>query len=568
MLYAIEIAPDRLLRDRGGGDPLLGQIKATIGYHPTSAWGGPYGRVQARFHLSNAQLDPLLTRVASDFVLADPWGYLGQMLQRLSVMLTTGDATATGLVAWSEHQHALAGGAAALGVADYDAAANRAKAQTFDAATRWLQFGSYAWVFLALAAFGGSRYYGRSALLVVVILAITVVSAGTINDVVVRYRYPVMWSIYLLAMAGVAGLFGTLRVALAQWSRVKEARAMDHRPRATGGIWPTIRRGQLPLLGTLLVTVVVLAGLAAGRNAFAARPLAIQPPPTLDGSGPPLRARLDRLAEHLPAAQPVPRLVALGLPVPLSFDLIGPDGLVPDGQPDDPLLLTVGPEVQGQVLQFVELGSANKLIWDTTGWFEPLLVIRVDDGEYVSQHTDPRSQALELRPGDRFLVLASVPEQPVVPAWCSSLRLHLGNGIRLNYPVEPEPFMISPQHAAPAAHWPAQGCPSSPEPSQRERSTGSYRGVALGDREDNADIRAWIDRFGSLGHGAASYDEWISGAKPRDAAGQPRAFHHGVLLDAPETNEASVGCSAAVMDTLGAFFKLLGVRIKLRRAVA
>ena len=49
----------------------------------------------------------------------------------------------------------------------------------------------------------------------------------------------------------------------------------------------------------------------------------------------------------------------------------------------------------------------------------------------------------------------------------------------------------------------------------------SYRGVALGDREDSADLRAWVDRFGSLGHGENSYDHWVSRGKPRDAAGQP-----------------------------------------------
>ena len=35
----------------------------------------------------------------------------------------------------------------------------------------------------------------------------------------------------------------------------------------------------------------------------------------------------------------------------------------------------------------------------------------------------------------------------------------------------------------------------------------SYRGVALGDREDNAALRAWIDQHGGLGHGSTGYDE-------------------------------------------------------------
>ncbi len=60
----------------------------------------------------------------------------------------------------------------------------------------------------------------------------------------------------------------------------------------------------------------------------------------------------------------------------------------------------------------------------------------------------------------------------------------------------------------------------------------SYRGIALGDREDNADLRAWIDRFGTLGHGARSYDHWVSIGKPRDAAGQPDSQRYRLLAAA------------------------------------
>ena len=81
------------------------------------------------------------------------------------------------------------------------------------------------------------------------------------------------------------------------------------------------------------------------------------------------------------------------------------------------------------------------------------------------------------------------------------------------------------------------------------------RGVSLGGREDNADIRAWIDRFGSLGHGAASYDQWLNNARPRDSSGQPRIFYRGVLLDVHEWSEASAGCSSTMTDILGALFK-------------
>ncbi len=549
MLYPIEAAPQRLLEKRGSGDPLLGQIKATISHHPSPAWGGPYARVQQRFHLSNTQLDPVLTQIARDFVLTDPWAYLGYTLRRLSVLLTIGGETAINLVDGSERQHALTGGAAALGVGDYDAAANRATAQNFDAATRWLRFGPYAWVLVALAIFAGTRYYGRSALLVAVILALTVVAAGTVDDYIPpRYRYPVTWAIYLLATVGTAALFSTLRATLT--SPAGRWRGLW----PTSSAWPTIRRGQLPVLIALLVTAVVLVALAVGYRAFTHERWVVQPSTALGSTEAPLSVQLTRLAEQLPAVQSAPRLIKLSLPANLSFDLIGPDGPIPDGQPDYPLLLTVGPEVRGHALQFVELGSVHKLLWDTTGWYEPLLVIRVADGAGISQYTDPH-QVPQLRPGDRLLVLASVPKQPVASDQCGDLRLHLGNGIVLNYAVEPDPVTISPQHAAMAsAHRLVQECLRSPEPSQQEPPASSYRGVPLGGREDNADIRAWIDRFGSLGHGAASYDQWISNAKPRDSTGQPRAFHGGQLLDVRE-DESSPGCTSTVTDILGALFK-------------
>ena len=494
MLNPIEAAPGRLLAKRGSGDPLLGRVKATISHHPTSAWVGPYGRVRERFHLSNAQLDSLLTQVARDFVLADPWGYLGHTLQQLSMHLTTGEGIIE-VVRWSRREYALAGGAAALGVVDYDAAANRAMARAFDAATPLLRFETYAWVLLALAAFGGTRYYGRSALLVAVILAITVVSAGTINGVVVRYRYPVTWAIYLLAAVGAAGLFGTLRAAL----------------KSPGGrwrsLWPTtIRRGHLPPLVALLVTVVVLIALAAGRSAFARRTLVVQPQATLGGIAPPLSAQLDRLDWHLPAEPPQPRLVALSLPDQLSFDLIGPNGLIPDGQADAPLLLSVRHDVwdlQTHALKFVDLGGASGPPWDTTGWYEPLLVVRIDDGEYLSQHTDPRSKSLKLQIGDRLLVLAAVPSQPVTPEQFGVLRLHLDSGIVLSYPVEAEPLVVPRRDTAPAPQdWLAQYAAASARVAivQREEvrvvaAESAFSAapwlIALAS-EDRAAIRKWL----------------------------------------------------------------------------
>ena len=269
MLYPIEKAPGRLLRGRGGGDPMLGQIKATISHHSTSPWGGPYERLRERFHLSSKELDRLLARVALDFVRADPLAYVGHIVLRLPSLLTGSvedAATAAGLVQYGRGEYAIAGGADKLGVSGYDYAAELEAAQAFDQRTRLLRYSRYAWVLLVLAAFGGARYFGRSALLVAVILAITVVSAGTISGIVGRYRYPVTWAIYLLAAAGAAGLLGTLRVTL--MSPVGRWRSLWPIP----PIWPTIRHGQLPTLVALLATVVVLAaprGTPRLRSSFA-----------------------------------------------------------------------------------------------------------------------------------------------------------------------------------------------------------------------------------------------------------------------------------------------------------
>ena len=453
MLYPIEKAPGRLLRGRGGGDPMLGQIKATISHHSTSPWGGPYERLRERFHLSSKELDRLLARVALDFVRADPLAYIGHIVVRLPPLLTGSvedAATAAGLVQYGRGEYAIAGGADKLGVSAYDYAAELEAVQAYDRRTGFLRYSRYAWVLLALAVFGGSRYFGRSALLVAVILAITIVSAGTISGIVGRYRYPVTWAIYLLAAAGAAELLGTLRITL--MSTGGRWRSLWPMP----PIWSTIRRGQLPTFVALLATVVVFATLFAGHRAFAHRSLEPLPLATLGLSEPQLNAQLDRLDWHLPAEPLQPRLFALNLPDQLAFDLISPDGLIPDGQAEAPLLLSVRHDVwdlQTHALKFVDLGGANGPTWDTTGWYEPLLVVRVvriEDGEYLSQHTDPRSKSLKLQIGDRLLVLAAVPGQPVTPEQFGVLRLHLDSGIVLSYSVEAEPLVVPRRDTVPA----------------------------------------------------------------------------------------------------------------------
>ncbi len=468
MLYPISQHPELLLRDRGTGEPLLGRVKATITHHPTSPWTGPYGGLLARFHLTNEVLDRLLMRVALDFVRADPLAYISGIVRRLPPLLMERGVTAAGLVEYGRQQYAIAGGADRLGVSTYDFGSDLMAAREFDRNMRFFYLRTYAWVLIALAVFGGTRYFGRAAMLLAVIIATTAVSAGTINDfaIVPRYTYPVTWAVYLLAAAGIAALLTAPRNV---WGSLAGSRIASTAGRwrslwATPRFWPTVRRGQLPPTVALIATAVVLAALAAlaeahrastHRSREAALPLA-----TRDIGGPQLSAQLDRLDWHLPTDFPQPHLVKLSLPDQLSFDLVGPAGLVPDGQADTPLLLNVGPTVQDlqtHALKFVELGGANGPTWDTTGWYQPLLVIRVGDGEYVSQHTDPRSKSLKLQVGDRLLVLAAAHGQPVAPAQFGVLRLHLDNGIVLSYPVEAEPLVVRRRDTAPAAQdWLAQ----------------------------------------------------------------------------------------------------------------
>ena len=502
MLYPIEEAPERLLRGRGGGDSLLGQIKATISHHPASPWVGPFGGVVERFHLSGEALDRLLMRVALDFVFADPLAYIDGTMRRLAPLLMSSDATAASLVQRDLEEHIIAGGADKLGVTEYDYGADLAAARAFDQRTGLLRYSHYASVLLALAALGGVRQYGRSALLAALILAIATVSAGTINDdnIPLRYRYPVTWAIYLLAAAGAAGLFSTCRAMLiasgGRWRGLWP----------TSPIWPTIRRGQLPPLVALLTTAVVLVALVVGHRSFTHRSSEVLPSATRGVSGAPLSAQLDRLDWHLSSVSPTPRLFALSLPAQLAFDLVGPDGLIPDGQADAPLLLTVGREVQDlrtPALKFVDLGDASSPTWDTTGWYQPLLIIRVEDGEQLSQHTDPRSKSLKLQIGDRLLVLAAVPSQPVTPEQFGVLRLHLDSGIVLSYPVEAEPLVVPRRDTAPAPQdWLAQYAAASARVAivQREEvrvvaAESAFSAapwlIALAS-EDRAAIRKWL----------------------------------------------------------------------------
>ena len=454
---------DRLLQDRRTGDPLLGQIKATIVNHPGGAGGSIWGRLEYRFDLTTIELDRYLQRVAIDYVFADPIAYAGETLRRATLLLAVppGYASATYLLNWTRAEIEIAGGPDQLGISDDDLLRDQHWAQAYEQATSWLRYGSYAGALVILAVLAMSRYPGRAALLVASLGLVLLPAASAALET--RYRYPVDWVVYFLAAVGVGR----------DWPR--HAARCVMLPARYGGdsllLYPRRpHNGKVSSMGSyrsLAVRLVrsprwVLIALAAGRGAFARRSPEVPPAATLGISRSPLSARLDRLDWHLPAAQPPhPRLVALGLPAQLSFDLIGPDGPGPGwsgGRAFAAYCQTRCMGRQTHVLKFVDLGSASSPTWDTTGWYEPLLVIRIEDGEYLSQFTRiPRSKSLKLRRGDRLLVLAAVPGQPVTPEQFGVLRLHLGNGIVLSYPVEAEPLVVPRRDTAPAPQdWLAQ----------------------------------------------------------------------------------------------------------------
>ena len=124
----------RLLQDRGTGDPLLGQIKATIANHPEGAQGPLLGRLEERFNLTPIELDRYLQRVAIDYVLADPVGHAGETLRRAVLLLATppSRASAVGKVGWTRGVIEVAGGPEQLGIRDYDLQGERGRAQTYD----------------------------------------------------------------------------------------------------------------------------------------------------------------------------------------------------------------------------------------------------------------------------------------------------------------------------------------------------------------------------------------------------------------------------------------------------
>ena len=441
MLYRIEAAPERLLQGRGGGDPLLGQVKATISHHPTPPWTGPYNRLLERFHLSYEALDRLLVRVALDFVLAEPLAYVGETMRRLPRLLTASGATAVGLVQWGDQEYIIAGGPDQLGVSAYDYEAELAAAHAFDQRTELLRYGHYAWPLLGLAVLGMVFRPGRTLVPAAVLLYVVLVSVGT-NNPIDRFRYPVTWAIYLLAAAGAAGVFSMVRTAL-----------MPPAGRGRGlwplsPVWPTIRRGQLPVLGALLATAVVLAALAAGHRAFTHRPQVVRAPATLSSAGPPLSALLAVARASTPQLAPAPRAAVLLLAADQAVDMVGSVEDRPDGQRDQAVLLALGQEVEGQRFTFVELRAADGTRWDTTGWYRPLLVFQLEGGAVLSPQAVPRPLSPQLLHGDYLLLLAAARRSPPAAPAFREVTLHFRDGQRRTYPIDTAPVLASRVAAA------------------------------------------------------------------------------------------------------------------------
>ena len=520
---ASDSAIHRLLQDRGTGDPLLGRIKATIANHPEGPASGSIWELEYRFDLTPLELDRYLQPIAIDYIIADPVEYARETIRRAALLPAAPQsyASAASLLRWTQGEIVVAGGPEQLGIRDYDLQRNQDWAQAYDQATPWLQYSSYAGALVILAVLAISRYPARTALLVAS-LTLVLLPAAAGSSLEARYRYPVVWVVYLLAAVGLGLLTSEIQ---ATWA----ARAVRWRRLLVGRGWDGFKDGQFPLAFAVLVSSLAVLGfaLAAGRGAFDHRSPEVPLAPRLSMSGPLLSDRLDHLDWHLPAEPPHPRLVALSLPDQLAFDLVGPDGLAPDGQADAPLLLSVRNDVwdlQTHALKFVELGSTSGPIWDTTGWYQPLLIIRIDDGEYLSQHTDPRSKSLKLQIGDRLLVLAAMPGQPVVPAQFGTLRLHLDSGTVLSYPVEAAPLVVPRRDTGPAPQdWLAQHAAASDR-------------VAIVQREEVRVVTA---------ESAFSAAPWLIALTSRDRAAI-RKWLHAETLARHDIRYVWVGNSAAL----------------------
>ena len=347
----------------------------------------------------------------------------------------------------------MAGGPDQLGIRDYDLRRDQDWAQAYDQATSWLQYGSYAGVLVILAVLAISRYPGRAALLVASLsLVLLPAAAGASHEA--RYRYPVLWVVYLLAVVGVGLLISEMH---ATWV----ARAVRWRSLLVGRGWDGFKGGQLPIAFAVLVSSLAALGfaLAVGRGAFARRPPVVQPLATLSGtgddaslhylnrqrivqtgtSGPPLSALLDAARASTPQLAPAPRAVVLLLAADQAVDVVGPADDRPDGQSDHAVLLALGQEVHGQRVTFVELRDSDGTVWDTTGWYRPLLVFQLEGGAVLSPRAVPGPLPPQLLRGDHLLLLAAAMNTLAY----HEVTLHFRDGRSRGYPVDTDPLPAS-----------------------------------------------------------------------------------------------------------------------------
>ena len=436
----------RLLHDRGTGDPLLGQIKATIANHPEGPTGPLWGRLEERFNLTPLELDRYLQRVAIDYVLADPVGHARETLRRVTLLLTAppDKASATGLFGWTRGEIEVAGGPEQLGIRDYDLQRNQDWAQAYDQATPWLQYSSYAGALVILAVLAISRYPARTALLVASLTLVLLPAAvGASHEA--RYRYPVVWAVYLLAAVG-------LSLFTSELKSIWAARAIRWRSLLVGRGWEGFKGGQLPVVFALLSGSLAMLGLflAAGRGTFDHHPQVVQPLATLSSTGPPLSALLAAARASTPQLAPAPRAAVLLLPTDQSVDVVSPVDDRPDGQPDHAILLALGQEVDGQRVTFVELRASEGTIWDTTGWYSSLLVFQLEGGAVLSPRAVPGPLLPQLLRGDHLLLLAAARSSaPDMPAFREA-TLHFRDGQSRTYPIDMAPLPADQAASAPA----------------------------------------------------------------------------------------------------------------------
>ena len=120
-------------------------------------------------------------------------------------------------------------------------------------------------------------------------------------------------------------------------------------------------------------------------------------------------------------------------------------------------------------------------------------------------------------PQSSFLIVGTVAVLIIIGAFAFRERGQDTHPAAAQVTTTPAVAVTAPIPAATRVPSPTATTPPA-LPTSTPQSCG---GAVLGGRECNADLRSWIDRFGSLGHGENSYDHWVSLGKPRDGADQP-----------------------------------------------